>query len=52
MTEMNKHYQSPTMKVVKVNARQMLCTSLGGGVQSNNWINGSESIFLFGDEDD
>ena len=29
MTEMNKHYQSPTMKVVKVNARQMLCTSPG-----------------------
>ena len=47
-----KQYLSPAMKEVGVKAQQMICGSLGGGVQSNNWINGSESIFLFGDEDD
>ena len=52
ITMNKKQYLSPAMKVVGVKAQQLICGSLGGGVQSNNWTNGSESIFLFGDEDD
>ena len=47
-----KQYLSPMMKVVNVKTQQMVCGSPGGSVQSNNWTNGSQSWFIFGDEDD
>lgn len=45
-------YTSPRMKVVKIHTQSnILSVSTDSGVQSNDWVRGSESVGGFGDDE-
>ena len=45
-------YISPQIKVIEIATRGHILTgSLGGSTSSNDWNDGSESYYGFGDED-